>query len=185
MNAPQETKNKLVIFSIKVPVKVKVKVTMSLTSVSFERVSLVEYTCQIYMKSLSLTVKKLWSRLKLFCHRVIESQTDRQEKKDAPEFHPGGIKREFLIFGRSVDYPVSNQPHPPSPWSLPKLSRDCLMMNLFSKKLEYPSFVHFSLLRSLFWQRSKVMPLKVLASMHVMMPSVINISKVNTFQILP
>ena len=41
------------------------------------------------MKSLSLTVQKLWPRLFFLpqCHR----QTDRA-KKDAPEFHSGGIK---------------------------------------------------------------------------------------------
>ena len=41
--------------------EVKVKVRLSLTLVSFERASLVEYECQISpnMKSLSLTVQKL------------------------------------------------------------------------------------------------------------------------------
>ena len=42
------------------------------------------------MKSLSLTVKELWTRLKFF---AIESQRDGQDKKlDAPKFHSGGIK---------------------------------------------------------------------------------------------
>ena len=50
---PAATKLKKAIFSF----KVKVKVTRSLTLVSFERASLVEYACQI--KSLSLRVQKL------------------------------------------------------------------------------------------------------------------------------
>ena len=73
---------KLATFSI------KVTWSRSLTLVSIERVSLVEYAWQIW--SLSLTVHKLWPRLKFFCHRV----TDRHDKNyiDAPEFHSGDIK---------------------------------------------------------------------------------------------
>ena len=115
------------------------------------------------------------------CNRV----TDRQEKTRCSRIPFRGYKKRIFNFWQIVDYPVSNQPHRPP--SLPKLSkfRDCLVMYLFPIKLEYPSFVHYSLLISLFWQRSKVMSLKVSASMHVMMPSAINISRVNTFQILP
>ena len=68
-------------------IKVTDKVTSSLTLVSFERVPLVEYACQIQcMKSLSLTIQKLWTRLKFFffCYRITEQQshrqTDRQDK---------------------------------------------------------------------------------------------------------
>ena len=49
------------------------------------------------MKSLSLTVQKLWPRLK-FCHRQTDRLTDRvtdrqtDQKLDPPEFHSGGIK---------------------------------------------------------------------------------------------
>ena len=47
------------------------------------------------MKSVSLKVQKLWPRLKFFCHRVTDRQTESQtgQKLDAPEFHSGGIKR--------------------------------------------------------------------------------------------
>ena len=58
-----EQGSKLVIF------RIEVKVTRSFTLVSFERVSFVEYAC---MKSLSLTVQKLWPRLKFF---LPQSQT--------------------------------------------------------------------------------------------------------------
>ena len=49
----------------------KVKVTESLTAVSFERVSRVEYACQIM--SLFLTVQKLWPRIK-FSKKVTENE---------------------------------------------------------------------------------------------------------------
>ena len=53
-DAPGGNKVQKDIFSF----KVKVKVTKSLTLVSFERASLVEYACQIW-SLLSLTVQKL------------------------------------------------------------------------------------------------------------------------------
>ena len=75
---------KLAIFSI----KVRVKDTRSLTLVSFERV------CMPNMKSLSLTVQKLWPGLKFLpqSHRVTDRVTDRSKTLDAPEFLSGGMK---------------------------------------------------------------------------------------------
>ena len=70
-NAPSSKKNpKLAIFSI----KVTVEVTRSLTLVSFERVSLVEYTCQIW------SLLRIKSNGQVFCHRVTERFTNRQDK---------------------------------------------------------------------------------------------------------
>ena len=55
---PQATKSNKAIFSV----KVTVKVTRSLTLVSFEKASLVEYACQISKSLCSLMVQKLQQR---------------------------------------------------------------------------------------------------------------------------
>ena len=44
------------------------------------------------MKSVSLTVQKLWPRLKIFCHSHRQSHRQIGQKLDTPEFHSGGIK---------------------------------------------------------------------------------------------
>ena len=55
MYAPGGNKVQKAIFSF----KIKIKGTRSLTLMSFERASLVEYICMPYMKSLSLMVQEL------------------------------------------------------------------------------------------------------------------------------
>ena len=84
MYALAATKSKKLFFSF----KVKVKVTRSFTLISFERVSLVEYACQIW-SLLSLTVQKLIAKVK-----VDNRQTDRQigQKQYAPDHLIWGIK---------------------------------------------------------------------------------------------
>ena len=67
---------KMAIFSIKVPVKV----TGPLILVSFERVALVEYACQIWSMYL-LVFKSNGQCLGLFCHKVTEPQTDRTKSR--------------------------------------------------------------------------------------------------------
>ena len=70
-DAPGGNKVKKAIFSF----KVKVKVKRSLTLVSFERVSLVEYACQIW--SLYLLRLKVIAKVKVD-NRQTDKQTDRQ-----------------------------------------------------------------------------------------------------------
>ena len=80
---------------------VKFKITKSLTLVSFERASLVEYTCQIWSLYL-LRFKSYRRRLKLTTDRQTdrqtnkqtERQTDRQtgQKQYAPEYSIRGHK---------------------------------------------------------------------------------------------
>ena len=68
---------------------IKVTVTRSLTLVSFERVSLCEYAyCIPNMKSISLTVQKLWPRIKFVCATM--SQTG--QELNTLKFHSRGIK---------------------------------------------------------------------------------------------
>ena len=95
--------SKLAIFCI----KVMVKVTRSLTLVSFERVSLVEYCMHAnYRVSISYG-SKVMAKVKVFfatesqTDGQTESQTARQDKKlDAPEFHSWAIKS-FFFHSRS------------------------------------------------------------------------------------
>ena len=52
------------------------------------------------MKSLSLTVQKLWPRLKV----LPQSHRQTGQKLDTPEFHSGGIEIiQFLSFGVEID----------------------------------------------------------------------------------
>ena len=54
----------------------------------------------VNMKSLSLTVQKLWPKLKFFGHKV----TDRQDKK---EFHSGGQKNGLSLLSISQKFTIS------------------------------------------------------------------------------
>ena len=85
--------NTLVIFSI----KIKAKVQRSLTLVSHERISLVEYTCQIW-KSQSLTIQKLCRRLKVLATDILtHTQTNRQDKNYMiPNSNPRAYKAHVL-----------------------------------------------------------------------------------------
>ena len=75
---------------------------------SLERVSLVEYACMPNMKSLSLslTVQKLWPRLKLFTTESqtdLQSQTDRQNKNQMRRIPFRGHKK--VIFASFMAAP--------------------------------------------------------------------------------
>ena len=70
-------------------------ITRSLTLMSFERVSLVEYAYK-YEVSISYGSKVI-AKVKVFSHRVKDrpkerASTDRTKTIDGPEFHSGGIK---------------------------------------------------------------------------------------------
>ena len=93
---PAATKSKKAIFST----KVKVKVTRSLTLVSFERASLVEYACQIwslYTSNGSKVIAKV---------KVDNKQTDRQDKNNMPPIiRSGGIKK-FALWSNQKLIPL-------------------------------------------------------------------------------
>ena len=81
---PALTKSKTAILSI----KAIVKSIRSLTLVSFERISLVEYECQIHLYTVSISYgSKVMAVVK---GKVFFSRTD--QTLDDPELHYGGIK---------------------------------------------------------------------------------------------
>ena len=78
-------------------IKVTVKVTRSLTLVSFERIVLVEYACQIL--SLYLVGKKLWPTIKFFfCHRHTDRHTQQKKKLDTPRIPLQGHKNSCIKY---------------------------------------------------------------------------------------
>ena len=66
---------------------------MSFSFVLFEKILLAEFTCEKYQVAISYA-SNVMTKVNYFCHRVRESQTDREsesqtDKLDAPESIPG------------------------------------------------------------------------------------------------
>ena len=112
---PSATKSKLTIFII----NIMVKVTRSLTLASFEKVSLVEYTCQIW--SLCLLRLKVTAKVKVFLSRSyrvtnrhdktrcsrIPLREQKQQNVFVRNYAPGGNNVLKAIFSEKVIFKVT------------------------------------------------------------------------------